>query len=239
LDFARGNYRQPLIERPSVVKPFDRLVIQSYDLIIRMTHRALDTKTRILDAAEKLFGDKGFDSTSLRDITTEADVNLASVNYHFQSKDSLIDAVIARRVEPINQKRREMLANAGASPTVKQILTAFLSPLIADQDVSLVAPLIGRILATPDVCRIQLFKKHMGPVALQFTAALSKALPDLSEGEVMWRLTFTAGAMAHIMARSVHIQDLTGGKCDPTDRPAVLARLVTFATAGFRAKEAH
>src|ERR1700693_26580 len=113
-------------------------MIQSYDLIIRMTHRALDTKTRILDAAEKLFGDKGFDSTSLRDITTEADVNLASVNYPFQSKDSLIDAVIARRVEPINQKRREMLANAGASPTVKQILTAFLSPLIADQDVSLV-----------------------------------------------------------------------------------------------------
>ena len=79
-----------------------------------MTHRALDTKTRILDAAEKLFGDKGFDTTSLRDITTEADVNLASVNYHFQSKDSLIDAVIARRVEPINKKRREMLAAGGA-----------------------------------------------------------------------------------------------------------------------------
>jgi AcrR family transcriptional regulator len=203
-----------------------------------MTHRALDTKTRILDAAEKLFGDKGFDITSLRDITTEANVNLAAVNYHFQSKDSLIDAVIARRVEPVNQKRREMLEAAGASPTVKQILTAFLSPL-ADQGVSLVGPLMGRILAMPDVCRIQLFKKHMLPVAQQFTAALVKALPDLSEAEVMWRLTFTAGAMAHVMARSVHIQELSAGKCDLTDRPAVLARLVTFATAGFRAKEGH
>ena len=50
-----------------------------------------DTKTRILDAAEKLFGEKGFDATSLRDITTEADVNLAAVNYHFQSKESLIE----------------------------------------------------------------------------------------------------------------------------------------------------
>ncbi len=213
-------------------------MIQTYDLIIRMTHRALDTKTRILDAAEKLFGDKGFDTTSLRDITTEADVNLASVNYHFQSKDSLIDAVIARRVEPINEKRREMLAAAGPSPTVKQILIAFLSPLVS-LDVSLVAPLMGRVLATPDVCRIQLFKKHMLPVAQQFTAALVKALPDLSETEVMWRLTFTAGAMAHVMARSAHIQELSGGKCDPADRPAVLARLVTFATAGFRAKEGH
>jgi AcrR family transcriptional regulator len=201
-----------------------------------MTHRALDTKTRILDAAEKLFGDKGFDTTSLRDITTEAEVNLAAVNYHFQSKDSLIDAVIARRVEPINQMRCEMLAAAGPSPSLKQILTAFLSPLVS-LDVSLVAPLMGRVLATPDVCRIQLFKKHMLPVAQQFTAALVKALPDLSETEVLWRLTFTAGAMAHVMARSVHIQEMTGGKCDPADRPAVLARLVSFATAGFRVKE--
>jgi AcrR family transcriptional regulator len=174
----------------------------------------------------------------LRDITTEADVNLAAVNYHFQSKDSLIAAVIARRVEPINQKRREMLAAAGPNPTIKQILMAFLSPLVS-LDVSLVAPLMGRVMAMPDVYQFQLFKKHMMPVAQQFSAALQKALPDLSETEIMWRLTFTAGAMAHVMARSVHIQELTGGKCDPTDRPAVLARLVTFATAGFRAKEGY
>ena len=212
-------------------------LVQTYDSIIRMTHRAIDTKTRILDTAEKLFGDKGFDTTSLRDITAEAGVNLAAVNYHFQSKDSLIDAIIARRVEPINQKRREMLAAAGPNPTLKQILMAFLSPLIS-QDAPIVAPLIGRILAMPDACRIQLFKKHLLPVALQFTVALQKALPDLSETEVMWRLTFTAGAMAHIMARSIHIQELSGGKCDPTDRLAVLARLVTFAVAGFQATEA-
>jgi len=68
-----------------------------------MIARQADTKTRILDAAEKLFGKNGFDATSLRDITTEADVNLAAVNYHFQSKDSLIDAVIARRIEPLNK----------------------------------------------------------------------------------------------------------------------------------------
>lgn len=202
-----------------------------------MTHRAIDTKTRILDTAEKLFGDKGFDTTSLRDITAEAGVNLAAVNYHFQSKDSLIDAIIARRVEPINQKRREMLAAAGSNPTLKQILVAFLSPLI-NQDVSLVAPLIGRLLATPDLCRVQLFMKHMVPVAQQFTAALQLALPNLSETEVMWRLSFTAGAMAHILAKSGHIQQMTAGKCDPTDRPAVLARLVTFAAAGFQATEA-
>lgn len=201
-----------------------------------MNAHAPDTKTRILDAAEKLFGEKGFDATSLRDITTEADVNLAAVNYHFQSKDSLIDAVIARRVEPVNQKRCEMLAASGPNPTVEQILLSFLSPIIG-QDVSAIAPLMGRILATPDVFLVQLFKKHMVAVAQLFTAALVKALPDLNETEVMWRLNFTAGAMAHIMARAAQLQEMSGGKCDPTDRPAVLARLVTFAAAGFRATE--
>src|ERR1700679_4226471 len=111
-----------------------------------MTERP-DTKTRILDAAEKLFGEKGFDATSLRDITTEAEVNLAAVNYHFQSKDTLIDAVISRRVEPVNQSRLQMLEEAGSDPTVEQILIAFLSPIVT-QDVSVIAPLMGRILAT-------------------------------------------------------------------------------------------
>lgn len=199
-----------------------------------MIAHAPDTKTRILDAAEKLFGEKGFDATSLRDITTEADVNLAAVNYHFQSKESLIDAVISRRVEPVNRERFQMLAAAGPDATVEQILLAFLSPLL-NQNVSAVAPLMGRVLATPDVFLVQLFKKHMVALVQRFTLAMAKALPELTETEVMWRLNFTAGAMAHVMARSQHLQELTGGKLDLTDRAAVVARLVTFAAAGFRA----
>ena len=201
-----------------------------------MISQVLDTKSRILDAAEKLFGEKGFDATSLRDITTEADVHLAAVNYHFQSKDSLIDAAIARRVEPVNLKRREMLVEAGPDATVEQILIAFLWPLM-NKDVAAVAPLMGRVLATPDVFLVKLIKKHMVSVVQEFTAALSRALPNLSETEILWRMTFTAGAMAHIMARGDHLDEMTRGKCDPADRPDVLARLVTFAAAGFRATE--
>lgn len=91
----------------------------------------VDTKARILDAAEKLFGKNGFDATSLRDITAEAQVNLAAVNYHFQSKDSLIDAVMARLIEPMSRRRMEMLDAAGPNPTVEQILEAFLLPLLS------------------------------------------------------------------------------------------------------------
>jgi AcrR family transcriptional regulator len=201
-----------------------------------MIARAVDTKTRILDAAEKLFGQNGFDATSLRDITAEADVNLAAVNYHFQTKDSLIDAVIARRIEPVNEKRRSMLADAGPNPNVEQILIAFLAPILFE-DIKQIAPLMGRIMATPDGFITRLFKRHFEEIVRLFSGALAQALPELAPAEIAWRLHFTAGAMAHILTRSYLLPEFTNGLCDPSDRPAVLARLVTFAAAGFRATE--
>ena len=107
----------------------------------------LDTKTRILNAGENLFGMKGFEATSLRDITAEAQVNLAAVNYHFQSKDSLIDAIIERRIRPINQRRFEMLDAAGHPPGVEQIVEAFLAPLLMHE----VLPAVPRFVDGADV----------------------------------------------------------------------------------------
>ncbi|HSP66595.1 MAG TPA: helix-turn-helix domain-containing protein, partial [Bryobacteraceae bacterium] len=89
-----------------------------------------DTKSRILDAAEKLFGMNGFEATSLREITAEASVNLAAINYHFQTKDSLIDAIVARRIEPVNKRRLELLEAAGPNPALEKILTAFMAPVM-------------------------------------------------------------------------------------------------------------
>src|SRR5579862_3480036 len=206
-------------------------------MIHRLIHpRVADTKSRILDAAEKLFGHNGFDATSLRDITAEADVNLAAVNYHFQSKDSLLDAVIARRIEPVNRKRLEMLEKAGANPSVEQILLAFLAPVF-DAELREVAPLMAQILATPDLFVTRLFKKHLADISARFTEALGTTLPNLPRTELLWRLHFTAGAMAHVLARGHLLPEMTGGACDPNDRPAILARLITFSAAGLRAPE--
>src|SRR5712692_10160930 len=121
---------------------------------------SIPTKDRILDAAEKLFGTDGFEATSLRDITTNAQVNLAAVNYHFQSKDSLIESVIARRIEPVNRKRLEMLDAAGENPSVEEILRAFLSPLL-DLELDCVRPLMGRILSNPTQFVERVYKKHL------------------------------------------------------------------------------
>ncbi len=200
-----------------------------------MNERA-DTKTRILDTAEKLFGQNGFEATSLRDITAEAEVNLAAVNYHFQSKDSLIDAVIQRRIEPINRCRLEMLDLAGPDPTVEQVVEAFVRPVL-EQHTSAMRTLMGRVLGTPETFIFRVFKKHLAAVAERFGAAIAKAAPDLSAEERTWRFMFMAGAMAQVLAWSHVLPEMTRGVCDPSDRKAVTARMVRFVAAGFRAPE--
>jgi AcrR family transcriptional regulator len=196
-----------------------------------------DTKTKILNAAEKLFGEKGFDATSLRDITARAEVNLAAVNYHFQSKDSLIDSVIQRRLAPINRRRLEMLDAAGPDPSIEAIVEAFVLPVL-EQDTSIMVTLMGRVFATPDMFLVRVFKKHLAPVAQRFGEACAKAAPDLSPGERMWRLMFMAGTMSHILLWSHVLPEMTSGVCDPSDSKAVTARIVRFVSAGFRAPEA-
>ena len=194
-----------------------------------------DTKTRILDAAEKLFAENGFDTTSLRDITAAADVNLAAVNYHFQSKESLIEAVVMRCAGPINQKRLAMLDAAGPNATIEQVVEAFVGPVI-EQDFAPMSQLMGRVLASPEIMR-RIFRAHMETLSARFADAVAAALPNLTPSERMWRLHFTAGAMAHTVTRAPLMRDLFGGVLDFNDRKLLIARLVRFAAAGFLAPE--
>jgi AcrR family transcriptional regulator len=189
------------------------------------------TKTRILNAGEKLFGLNGFDATSLRDITAEAQVNLAAVNYHFQSKDSLIDAIIERRILPINQRRFAMLDAAGHPPSVEQIVEAFLTPLLMIEVLPAV-PLIGRVLSNPSQFVDRVYKKHLQHVAERFSQAIREAIPELPPEDAFWRLHFMAGCMTHVLALSSVLPMMSG---QPIDRQALMRRLVSFVSAGMRA----
>ena len=202
-----------------------------------MSEKGLDskTKTRILDAAEKLFGLYGFEATSLRAITAAAKVNLAAVNYHFQSKDSLIDAVIARRIGPINQRRFEMLAAAGDPPTVEEIMQAFIAPVVeAEVDVMHFKQLFGRIFAAPEEFVTRVFEKHLREVFIRFREALARALPEVADEERTWGILFAVGSMSLPLALGGVIPKMTRGACDPADHAALARRLVAFTSAGLR-----
>ena len=200
-----------------------------------MTAVPVATKTRILDAAEKLFGQNGFDATSLRDITAEAQVNLAAVNYHFQSKESLIDAVIVRRLEPVNRRRMEMLDAAGSAPSLEQIIEAFIAPVVLEADMQNAAPLIGRVLSNPAQFAVRIFQKQLAPVARRFDEAIAAAVPGIPAEERFWRLHFMAGAMTHLLALWDVLPMMTLLPIEPIHRPALVQRMVRFLAAGFRA----
>jgi AcrR family transcriptional regulator len=207
--------------------------------------RAGATKARILDAAERLFSEHGFAGTSVRAITAEADANLAAVHYHFGSKDAVIRAVFARRLEPLNEERLELLdaaeAKAGGRPVpLRTILEAFIGPVLRlrrdpARGGARFMCLMGRTFTESGDLILSIFREQFGPVAKRFTAALHKTLPELPPEELFWRMHFMIGAMAHTMADTFRLKMLSRGACDASDTEAVLARLVAFAAAGMQA----
>ena len=203
------------------------------------TEPRLDTKQRILDSAERLFAEHGIEGASIRTIVNDAQVNLAAIHYHYHSKEALLDAVLLRRLGPINRERLDLLAGCGDSPSVEEILHAFIAPAVrvgADPDLGgqTFVRLMGRIISGEGNHLLRIVKQHFSEVIQRFTAALHKALPELPLPEVMWRMHFTAGAMAHTLRGCQEMASLSGGLCDPSDVQALTRRLVSFAAAGFR-----
>jgi AcrR family transcriptional regulator len=203
---------------------------------------ATDTKERILDAAEQLFAHHGFEGTSLRMITAKAQVNLAAVNYHFQSKETLMQAVYTRRIAPINRKRLEMLDRCEASTDgplpLDAVIRAFVEPMIRAKEDAPGADfrrLLGRMYVEPGENVRRFLMEQIRETARRFTLAFRRALPGLPEVELLWRLHFGVGLLVHTLAGTYHLEVLSDGQCDPSDADALIERMVTFLTAGLRA----
>ena len=169
-----------------------------------------DTKQRILDAAEHLFATDGYHATSLRSITHAAKVNLAAVNYHFGSKEALLEAVIVRRLTPLNEMRLGQLEallqrseQAREAPSCREVLRTFVEPTLRqrqkDSETGDFIALIGRTLAEPRGIAMAIFMRHMDPLMVKLFQALSFALPGLSRQLLFWRVHFAVGSLSHIM----------------------------------------
>jgi AcrR family transcriptional regulator len=202
----------------------------------------MTTKDRILDTAERLFAREGIEATSLRTITTEAGVNLAAVNYHFQSKDALVWSVVARRMGPLNERRLALLdayeSAAGDGPLpLEQVLDAFLRPVveISRSHAREFAPLMGRMYTEPGEFMERVYQDHLRPVAARFIQAYQRALPGLPLVELLWRLHFSVGVMAHTLGAASLLQIMSDGQCDPTDTEGMLRRMSAFMQAGLSA----
>ena len=201
------------------------------------------TKAQVFAAAERLFALHGFQNVSVRDITAEAGVNLASVNYHFGSKDALLFEIFRRRTAELNRERARMLheandRNAG-KPPVREILEAFFAPPLRwatpDNDRRISVQFIIRARSEGNAEMREVLRNDVSHLE-RFANALMAARPDLPKEDVYWRLHFVLG-MVHNnrFAEFDRLHHLSGGITREQDVEGLLSRMLDFAEAGFMA----
>jgi AcrR family transcriptional regulator len=201
------------------------------------------TRERIIEAAERLFAEHGISGVGLRAITAAAHVNLASVSYHFGSKDGLLEALFAARAAPIAEERMRLLEQcsnaAHGAPALEDILEAFVRPTLtaamhSPDGGQTFARLRARLAAEPEKLVRKMLAKAFDGSTQRFIAAIAAALPDVPRAAIEWRFHFVLGAMFYTMANSGRIQALTDGRCDPGDATLALRHMIPFLAAGLR-----
>lgn len=204
------------------------------------------TKDRILDAAETLFMEHGFEATSLRSLTAAAAVNLAAVNYHFGTKEELFQAVLTRRLDPMNQERVALLehferaAGADAVPCEK-ILSAMFAPALRlardrERGGSNFLRLLGRAYADPAPFIRRFLSSQYAVMIARFKAAFGRALPGLPPRELSWRLHFMMGALSYTLAGTDALKLIEElAPAEPSNDELLLRRLAPFLLAGLTA----
>ena len=209
-----------------------------------MTDSTQSTRNRILDAAEALFAQKGFEGVSVRQIMSRAGADVSLAYYHFKSKRDLFDQVMLRRADYLNEIRLRALEEVEQrhpddAPTVDEIIGAFTGPLLDvlanDHDQwSHYFQLIAQINNNPEQGG-KLMSRYFDPLVSRFIEALRKALPSCDEQDLYWSYHFLSGALTLTFAETGRIDNLSGGVCRSTDIPAINARMHRFLAAGFRA----
>lgn len=209
--------------------------------------KALRTKDKIIIAAEKLFSEHGFEQTSLRQITSEAEVNLASVNYHFGSKKALIQAVMARYQSvfmPALAEQLHQLQNSGANKVrTEDVLACVMPPLIALRQVRADGPVIYLRLLGYAYSEIQghlrkFTMTHYGEIMHEFFQMIQQANPSVCPNTLFWRLHFSLGAMLFAQTSGQALREIAAADFgEETQAEESLLKLLPFVAAGISAAE--
>lgn len=206
-------------------------------LTARLRNGGSDTRKRLLEAAEWLFIERGYEAMSLRQITATAKANLAAVNYHFGSKEALMQELLAQRLDRLNRERLQLLSaceeqwpqqlDAGA------LLGMLFIPAFRLSHDEAAGPnfmrLLGRVYSDRSPFIRQYLQDHYRPIFGRFFEAFSRALPMLPRNELGLRLHFGLKALSGILAGE-DLQELidTIGMGQVIDDAELLARLISL-----------
>ncbi len=204
----------------------------------------MQTQQRILDAAQSLFAESGFNDTSLRQITTKAEVNLASVNYHFGSKKELIQAVLQRYLQilmpRLDQEFDRLLASQKPND-LTQILSVFVKPLLdlnqlQRRGTRTFLQLLGRGYTDVQGHLRWFINHHYGRTLDKFVLLVQQSCPHLPQSEVFWRLHFSLGSIVFTMASSDALAEIAQADFnEAVDIEGVIRRLIPYLGAAIAA----
>jgi AcrR family transcriptional regulator len=200
-----------------------------------------NSRDAILDAAERLFANSGFDGTSMRSIAEAAGVAQGLLHYHFGTKERLFAEMFTRRSEAINAARIERLDSLFARevPSLEEVLDTLLRPLIElghdeTRGGSYFSRLVVSVAADRDQRSCALIADNYDPVARRFISALMRILPGLEETDAVRGYLFVIGVGMTIMAPTGRLNRLSGDRCDDADIDSMVEHAVPFAAAGLR-----
>ncbi len=197
-----------------------------------------DTKTDILDAAERLFAERGYDGTAIREITRAANVNVAAIHYHYGSKEEVLRGVTDRIVGPLNERRFKLLERAlddaqPHPPSIEAILEAFIRPDIETlqrlhQRGPTVAHFLGRTYMDPTPWIQQMAQEQFAEVQTRLFPVLAATLDHLTFDEIEWRMSRVTAVLIHLFATWPD-DGMTDAQADDT-----LARMIRFLAPGLQ-----
>lgn len=201
----------------------------------------------ILDAAEAVFAENGFEGATTRAIAEKAEINSALIHYYFRNKEKLFKAVVARRSGSINERRRllkDTLFADGGRPELEELLDAFLRPTIElgrdeKHGGQNYARLLVHVASGTDERSRTLTGTQYNPIAHEFIDAILAIVPGLSRKEAAWGYLQGVAVALSLMARTGRAADLSEGECQDDDVEEVIARARTFIAAGIRALADH
>ncbi|GLQ21468.1 TetR/AcrR family transcriptional regulator [Algimonas porphyrae] len=200
-------------------------------------------KTRILDAAEQLFAEHGYDGVTLRQIATLAHVDVALTSYHFGSKDNLFRSVFERRAVVLNDVRAQaldacMAAAAPHPPQLEAVIEAYLRPLgdiqgAADEGWRHYLSLVAWVNSSTEWGN-ELMTEYFNPFVQRFIEVLRTVLPDADEQALFWGYQFMSGALTLTFADTRRMDRLSGGAASSTKTATGYDHMIPFVAAGFR-----
>lgn len=201
----------------------------------------MQTKTKILNAAEQLFALQGFTGTSLREITQVADVNLAAVNYHFGSKKELIKALMKRFLDEFSPRLEVSLMkiiNEDSKPSLEEVFSAFLEPLLylnkfRENGTAIFLQLLGRSYSDSQGFLRWFITNNYPSIIGNFTTAVQQAYPELPREEMFWRLHFTLSTAVFTMSSTDALIDIAKNDFDhEVNVEEIIRHIIPYIAAG-------